>query len=125
MIRRHGLANTARLVSEDVEYRGVQFKKGEQIIVPSALIGLDPALFENPLVVDFDRPNAARHGSFGNGIHRCPGANMARLEIRVVLEEWLARIPKFRLDPDKPVVTASGLVSTLHELHLQWEAPAD
>lgn len=120
MIRRHGLANTARLLTEDVEYRGVQLKKGEQIVVPSALIGLDPSLFENPLAVDFDRPNAARHGSFGSGIHRCPGANMARLEIRVVLEEWLASIPRFRINPDRPIVTASGLVNTLHELHLQW-----
>jgi cytochrome P450 len=121
MIRRHGLANTARLITKDIVYKGVALKKGEQIIVPTALIGLDPAVFENPLTIDIERPNAAQHGSFGTGIHRCPGANMARLEIRVVIEEWLARIPRFSLDPDKPIVTASGLVNTLHELHLQWE----
>jgi cytochrome P450 len=121
MIRRHGLANTARLLARDAEYKGVQFKKGEQIVVPSALIGLDPELFANPLGIDVDRANINRHGTFGNGIHRCPGANMARLEIRVVIEEWLARIPRFRIDPEKPMVTASGLVSTLHELHLQWD----
>lgn len=121
LIRRHGLANTARLIKRDVVYKGVQFREGESIVIPSALIGLDPALFENPLHIDFDRPNASRHGSFGNGVHRCPGANLGRLEIRIVIEEWLARIPEFRLDADKPVVTASGMVSTLHELHLKWD----
>jgi cytochrome P450 len=120
LIRRHGLANTARLITRDVVFKGVSLKKGEQIIVPSALIGLDPALFADPLNVDFDRPNVARHGTFGNGIHRCPGANLARLEIRVVLEEWLTRMPEFNIDPLKPIVMASGLVSTLAKLHLAW-----
>jgi cytochrome P450 len=121
IIRRHGLANTARLIPRDTEYKGVHFKEGEHVIVPSALIGLDPEVFTNPLEVDIDRPNINKHGSFGAGIHRCPGANLGRLEIRVVIEEWLARIPSFRVAADKPVITASGLVSTLHALPLQWD----
>jgi cytochrome P450 len=121
IIRRHGLSNTARLIARDADYKGVHFKKGEQVVVPSALIGLDPALFPNPLEVDIDRPNVNRHGTFGSGIHRCPGANLGRLEIRVVLEEWLSRIPRFHLAPGKPIVMASGLVSTVHELHLEWD----
>ncbi len=120
IIRRHGLSNTARLIARDADYKGVHFKKGEQVVVPSALIGLDPALFPNPLEVDIDRPNVNRHGTFGAGIHRCPGANLGRLEIRVVLEEWLGRIPRFHLAPGKPIVMASGLVNTVHELHLEW-----
>jgi len=121
MIRRHGLANTSRLISRDVEIKGASLRKGESIVLPTALVGLDEALFRAPFEIDIDRSNATRHASFGNGIHRCPGANLGRMEIRVVMEEWLARIPVFRIDEDKPFVTASGVVSTLQELHLQWD----
>jgi cytochrome P450 len=121
LIRRHGLSNTARIIPRDTDYKGVHFKKGEHVVVPTALIGLDPEAFPNPLEIDIDRAHLSKHGSFGAGVHRCPGANLGRLEIRVVLEEWLTRIPQFRISPEKPLITASGLVSTLHELHLEWD----
>lgn len=122
LIRRHGLANTARVVTRDMTYKDVDLIEGEQIVVPSALIGLDPALFDRPGELDFDRPNATRHGSFGNGVHRCAGMNLARLELRVMFQEWLPRIPRWRIDPDRPPVTASGAVNTVHQLHLRWPA---
>ncbi len=51
-----------------------------------------------------------RHVAFGSGIHRCAGSNLARMELRVALEEWLARIPDFRLAEGAEVTWAGGQV---------------
>jgi cytochrome P450 len=59
-LRRFGVPNTARVVTQDCEYGGVQFKAGEQVMLPKVLHGLDPLRYAEPLKVDFDRP-AARH----------------------------------------------------------------
>jgi cytochrome P450 len=121
LMRRHGISGTARLLARDVVFRGVRLCKGEQILNPNLLYGLDEDIFPNALEVDFRRPNAAAHAAFGNGPHRCPGANLARLELRIVLEEWLARIPDFRLDPDRPPVMRTGLANVIEELPLLWD----
>jgi cytochrome P450 len=69
----------------------------------------DPAEFPDADRVILDRKEN-RHAAFGLGIHRCVGSNLARMEIRVALEEWLARIPEFRLDPQAPVTWSQGTV---------------
>jgi cytochrome P450 len=51
-----------------------------------------------------------RHFAFGVGIHRCIGSNLARMELRVAIEEWLARIPRFDLVPDAFVEWNGGQV---------------
>jgi cytochrome P450 len=66
-------------------------------------------VFDRPDVVDFDRTEN-RHVAFGAGIHRCAGSNLARMELRVAIEEWLRRIPEFRLADDATVVWAGGQV---------------
>jgi hypothetical protein len=43
------------------------------------------------------------------------------MEMRIMLQEWLPRIPRWRLDPDSPPLTGSGLVNTVHRLHLVWD----
>ncbi len=50
-----------------------------------------------------------RHVAFGSGIHRCAGSNLARMELRVAIEEWLRRIPEFRLEGGE-VTWAGGQV---------------
>jgi cytochrome P450 len=120
IIRRDGLANTARLITRDFDFHGVTLKEGDRLVVPSSLIGLDPEIFEHPRELDFDRSNTGQHGSFGNGPHRCPGANLGRLEIRILLQEWFKRIPSFHLTPGGSPVTLSGMVNTIRELHLSW-----
>ena len=77
--------------------------------------------YPNPLEVDFNRPDAAQHAAFGNGPHRCPGANLARLELRILLDEWLKRIPDFALDPQRPPVMRTGLANVIEELWLCWD----
>lgn len=122
LIRRHGLVNTARLITQDTEFQGMRLKEEEQILVPNHLYGLDERQVDNPLVVDFTRPHPEQHhAAFGNGPHRRPGSFLAKLELTVFLQEWLPRIPDFVIKPGTTPRTASGSVNTVHELHLAWD----
>jgi cytochrome P450 len=120
-LRRFGVPNTARVIAQDCEYAGVRFKAGEQIMMPKVLHGLDSRRYPNPLKVDFARP-PSRHAAFGDGPHRCPGAGLARMEMRVFLEEWLRRIPEFGINPDDKASTSSGQVNGIMRLPLVWPA---
>ena len=59
-----------------------------------------------------------RHASFGLGVHRCLGSNLARMELRVGLEEWLRAFPSFRLDETRPVHWYGGQVRSISTLPL-------
>lgn len=120
LLRRHGVSNTARVITNDMEFKGVQLKQGEMIQIPNSLVGLDERRVERPLDVDFSRPFPIPHATFGNGVHTCPGAVLARREIQVYLEEWLKRIPNFEVKPNSKIGLATGMVSSVTELHLQW-----
>jgi cytochrome P450 len=121
-LRRFGLSNTGRILTRDFEYRGVLFKKDDMIMVPNNLSGIDERAYPDPMTVDFDRnigPND--HNTFGNGPHRCIGASLARAELQVFLEEFVGRMPEFRLDPDRRNVEHYGSVPGFDELHLRWD----
>ena len=120
LIRRFGVANTARLITQDMEYKGVQFRKGDQIQLPNSLFGLDDRKFSNPLAVDLTR-KPVLHAAFGNGPHRCPGSFLARTEIKVFLQEWLKRIPDFRIREDDKPRCGSGSVNGMLYLPLAWD----
>ena len=120
-LRRFGIPNTARVITQDMDYKGVTFKAGEQIMLPKTLHGLDERVYADPFTVDLKRPQS-RHAAFGDGVHRCPGAGLARMEMRVFLEEWLSRIPDFGLKPGHPPVTTSGQVNGMLSLPLVWPA---
>lgn len=119
LIRRHGIANTARVIAEDFTYKGVTFRKGDRILPANLFVGIDDRLNPDPLVVDFDRQNPV-HAAFGNGPHACPGAVLARREVRIFLEEWLSRIPEFRIKPGTQPVLATGMVNGVLKLELVW-----
>ena len=59
--------------------------------------------------------------TFGNGPHLCPGANLARTEVRITIEEWLARIPEFTVAPDAEIRFRGGLVGVIDALPLVWD----
>jgi cytochrome P450 len=122
LIRRHGLVNTARLVTEDLDYKGVALRRGDQVQLPNGLAGLDERRFDDPLSVDFHRERPIRHAAFGNGPHTCPGAVLARRELKVFLEEWLPRIPDFQVEPGREPHFAVGMVNTVTVLPLVWAA---
>ena len=99
-LRAYSPVTMARLVKEDMDYAGCPMKKDDWILLSFPAANRDPDMFENPDEVIIDR-KVNRHAAFGLGIHRCLGSNLARMEMRVALEEFLARFDSFSLaDPD-------------------------
>lgn len=119
LLRRHSLSNTSRTVTQDCELGGVQMKRGDRIQITMALHGLDEAKWPDAMRVDFDR-KPRELMTFGKGIHRCVGANLARAELRALLEEWFKRIPEFTLKPGAQVVTKEGQNLGVLHLPLSW-----
>ena len=120
LLRRFPVVNAGRVVVRDMEYKGVEMRAGDQIIMPTTLHGVDDRKFDDPLKVDFARPTPI-HSTFGNGAHRCPGSLLARTELKIFLEEWLKRIPDFRIKPGTTPQVRAGVNATLCSLQLVWD----
>jgi len=123
LMRFYGATGTARVVTRDVEYDGVLFRKDDRVLVQSMFHGQDNRRFDQPEIVDFHRKDV-RHATFGQGKHRCIGAMLARLEMRIFIEEWLQRIPDFDVAPDEGAVLERGMVNSVRKLKLVWSRPA-
>lgn len=120
MLRWLSLPSIARCVKRDLEFHGVQLRAGDQVLMPFMLAGADEAVHQDALRVDFQRQNT-KSLTFGAGPHFCPGSHIARIELRIFLEEWLKRIPDFEIDPTAPPPFGSGgVVTGLRGLSLRW-----
>jgi cytochrome P450 len=108
-LRAYSPVTMARVLDQDVEYEGCPMKSGDRILMNFPAANRDPAVFDEPDSVIIDRQHN-RHVAFGAGIHRCAGSNLARMELRVAIEEWLARIPEFELEDPALVTWAGGQV---------------
>jgi cytochrome P450 len=95
-------------------------KKNDKIWLLLIGANLDPRRFSDPEKVDIDRDDKA-HIAFNAGPHRCLGSHLARLELRVLYEELLTRLPAFRLDPGNPPTFHCGYVVGVDTLHLEWD----
>jgi cytochrome P450 len=82
---------TFRAALEDVELAGVRIPAGTMVIANTGAANRDPAVYDDPDVLDITRTGAPTLLTFGGGLHYCLGAHLARLEMRVVLEELLGR----------------------------------
>ena len=91
-----------RTISEDMDFEGVALKEGERLWLSWAMANRDPRLFENPDEIIIDR-KANRHFSFGLGVHRCAGSNVARTVFKAMLTAVLDRMPDYRCDPEGTV----------------------
>jgi cytochrome P450 len=91
-----------RIVREPVELGGVALEAGDPVMLVIGAANSDEAMFAGADDVDFTR-RTARHVAFGVGHHFCLGAHLARLELRVALEELHRRIPDYALAPDADV----------------------
>ncbi len=109
LLRAYSPVTMARIVTEDVEVNGCPMKQGDKLLMNFPAANRDPAAFEQADQVLLDRQHN-RHVAFGSGIHRCAGSNLARMELRVALEEWLARVPVFHLAEGAEVLWAGGQV---------------
>ncbi len=108
-LRAYSPVTMARRLSSDVEFNGCPMKAGDRILMNFPAANRDPDVFPEPDKVILDRGHN-RHVAFGAGIHRCAGSNLARMEIRVAIEEWLARIPEFEIIDPTQVTWAGGQV---------------
>ena len=91
-----------RTISADCEVAGTSFREGERLWLSWAMSNRDPAVFPNPHEVDLAR-TGNRHHSFGLGLHRCIGSNLARMVFKRMVTAVLDRMPDYRCDPAEAV----------------------
>jgi cytochrome P450 len=118
LLRAYAPVTMARLVVSDHDFHGHALKKDEWVLLPFPAANRDPAAFESPDEVRLDREEN-RHATFGLGIHRCIGSNLARLELRIALEEFIARFPAFTLDDPDSVQWSAGQIRGPRRLALR------
>jgi cytochrome P450 len=109
-----------RVVAQDVEIGGVELKAGDGATLMLGAANVDSDEFDDATDAIFDR-SANRHLAFGGGPHRCLGSHLARLELRVAIEEFHRRIPQYTLVDDN-VVFSPG-IRQAERLNLRF-APA-
>ena len=109
LLRAYSPVTMAREVMKETTISGCPMKPGNMVLLSFPAANRDPAMFSDADKVVLDRKEN-RHAAFGLGIHRCVGSNLARMEMTVALEEWLKRIPDFRLDPAGRVTWSEGTV---------------
>jgi cytochrome P450 len=109
LLRAYAPVTMARIVAKDVELGGCALKTGDWVLLPFPAANRDPEVFEDADRVVIDRAEN-RHTSFGLGIHRCLGSNLARMEVRVAVEEWMRRFPDFEVAEPAAVTWSPGQV---------------
>jgi len=109
LLRAYSPVTMAREVMKETVISGCPVKPGNMVLLSFPAANRDPAVFPDADKVVLDRKEN-RHAAFGLGIHRCVGSNLARMEMTVAIEEWLKRIPDFRLDPAGEVKWSQGTV---------------
>lgn len=120
-LRTQPLFSIGRTATRDFEWHGVQIKAGETVMGMNGTANFEPGRFVDPRRFDPARsPN--RHLTFISGIHLCMGAPLARRELRILLDEWFKRIPRFRLKPGADTTIYPAPLS-MRNLPLQWDAP--
>jgi cytochrome P450 len=111
-----------RKVTQDVEFHGVQLKRGDMVYGLVSAANRDPRAYEraDEFLPDRKRNN---HMGFASGPHRCLGQHLARREMQISVEEWLRVIPDFAIAVDEQdlVERGGGSMMTLMDLPLSWE----
>ncbi len=108
-LRFYAPVTMARLVKEDMEYLGCPMKQDDWILLGFPAANRDPDVFADADRFIIDRAEN-RHVAFGLGIHRCAGSNLARLELRIAIEEFIKRFPTFELADAESVTWAPGQI---------------
>lgn len=109
LLRAYSPVTMGRVVAQDTVVNGCPMHAGDKVLLNFPAANRDPAVFDRADEVVIDR-QLNRHLAFGAGIHRCAGSNLARMEVRVAIEEWLRAIPEFRLADGAEVRWAGGQV---------------
>lgn len=117
MMRAYAAVTTFRTCTKETEFNGVKMMPGDKVAMSTTLAGRDPAEFPDPKIVRFDRK--PRHVSFGFGPHMCVGMHLAKREMRIAIEEFVARVPQFGIKPGHQVEYHLGMIQPV-TLPLVW-----
>jgi cytochrome P450 len=109
-----------RVTTQDVSVAGVEIPAGSPVLISYGAANRDPRRHDHP--DQLDPTSAGRHYAFGGGPHRCLGSHLARLEMRVVLEEWHRRIPDYELAGDPPKARWPAGTLGLTSVRLRYDA---
>ena len=110
-----------RTAACDAEVAGVAIKAGDGLVMAYPSANRDETVFDDPFAFRVDRPNAREHLAFGYGPHLCLGQHLAKLEIRTLFEELLARFTDFEL-AGEPAWTRSSFVSGMKRMPIRYRA---
>lgn len=114
------LQSIPRLVSKDIEFGGKTFKKGDLVTAMIGAANRDPAHFSNPHDLDIHRKDNA-HIAFGQSVHFCLGASLARMEVPIAFEALLRRLPNLRLEGKDPKWRLSMSLRGLESLDIAFD----
>ncbi len=116
------ILNMRRTVTEEHELHGQTLRAGDQVVLMYAAANRDPRAFTDPDRLDVTRPDN-RHVSFGFGTHFCLGAWLARLELRVMFQELLRRIPEWELvDPAEPQIVPGTFARAYDRIRIRYSS---
>ncbi|MFD7880620.1 cytochrome P450 [Streptomyces sp. NPDC059766] len=118
-LRRDAVILPGRVATQDVELQGKQIKAGDLLLVNTVAANRDFREFDRPAEFQLDR-EANRHLTFGVGPHRCVGSHLARIELTVAIEEFLRRVPDFRLAEGATLARHMNQVVAFEDVQLAW-----
>jgi cytochrome P450 len=120
LLRRYTFTVPPRILGKDAVFEGLEMKKGERAMLFLPAADLDPKEFPNSDQFNLKRENNV-HIAFNAGPHRCLGSHLARVELNILYEQMLERLPQFRIDPDHTPTFHGGHVIGVDTLRLVWD----
>ena len=110
-----------RYATRDVELGGASIERGELVELSLAGANRDPRFFPDPDRFDVRRENARHNVAFAHGPHVCIGMHLARLEAHTAIRRLLDRLPRLRLDPERPSAPRGLVFRKPPKLHVVWD----
>lgn len=120
LLRRYSIVSPIRHSTRDQTFHGVEFRKGELVMVFTPSTAIDDEAFPEPDRLRLEKRNIG-HLTFGGGPHFCLGAHLARMELAAMYHALVTRLPAFRIDPDYPPTFHGGLITGPTSLNLRWD----
>jgi cytochrome P450 len=120
ILRRYAFVAPIRMLKSDKEFHGIQFAQGERVMLFIPGASIDEAAY--PDATHFEmRREKLNHLAFGAGPHHCLGAHLARMELKIMYETLLTKLPEFRLDPNNPPAFHGSIIAGPTSIHLVWD----